>query len=90
MRLRKRHQLSYTVPPAKGIEAVEEAFYRLGNSLTGTGQVTRRGTGEWRRACEASLRASRARRGLPSHGLPHADKLAIAAIYRVPPHLIGL
>jgi hypothetical protein len=60
VRFRRRDdRLSYDVPRPLGIEAVTEAFV----GMTGRASVA-----TWGRRCEASLRASRRRRGLPVGG----------------------
>lgn len=54
---RKRGRLTYKVPAPQGpFEAMADAMAHFAG---------RRSLGEWQRACRASLRASRARRGLP-------------------------
>jgi hypothetical protein len=53
--MRRRKQLTYEVPQPVGLAAITEAMF----TLTG-----RQSVATWRRRCEASLRASRRRRGL--------------------------
>lgn len=56
---RKRSTLTYEVPPPPPGELLGEAMFRFTTALAGTARLS---VTEWRRRCEASLRASRARR----------------------------
>jgi hypothetical protein len=56
MRFRRRpEKLTYSVPAGRGLSAMVDTIYRANG---------RRSNAEWRRACEASMIASRRRRGL--------------------------
>jgi len=57
---RKRSTLTYEVPPPPPGQVLGETMFQLTTALAGTPRLS---VTEWRRRCDASLRASRARRG---------------------------
>lgn len=78
MRLRRRSMLAYEVPRPVGLAAVNEAML----AMTGRHSVE-----IWRRHCEASLRASRRRRGLQVDQ-PRVSVREIARLYEVPERMV--
>jgi hypothetical protein len=77
---RRRNVLTYEVPrPRAGVKAEARALANVFSYMTwGSPSV-----GEWRDACEASLRASRARRGQR-----RLEAEEIARAFNVPPYLV--